>query len=296
MEIQREHLWWAVAINVLITIVQIVGGVLSGSLALLSDALHNFGDAVALFVSGVAYRIGKKPHTTTFTFGYKRAEIIAAMVNASALVVLGILLIVEAVRRFMSPEVPSGLLMVILGIFGLLANGGGVLLLHPHIRQNMNFRSAYLHLLSDAVSSVAIILGGIAIGVWNVSWIDPVLTLLIACYVIWESYDIIQSSVKILMMAAPSELSLEDISQSIATLPNVKNVHHAHLWQMSDVDVHFEAHVCVPDMRISEVQQLLTSIETLLMEKYAIKHVTIQFEYDKCSSLTLLHSTVQNNG
>ncbi|MCX7983723.1 MAG: cation diffusion facilitator family transporter [Bacteroidetes bacterium] len=291
-----KRLWWAITVNVFITVAQIVGGFISGSLSLLSDAVHNFGDALALFLSWIAFRIGRRPYTTTFTFGYKRAEILAAMVNAAALVVVGLVLIIEAFQRLITPEIPSApIIMIVLGILGMSANMVGVLLLHRNTHQNLNVRSAYLHLLSDAIASAGIIVGGVCIWFWSVSWIDPLLTIAIALYVVWESYDILKNSTNILMMAAPKELSLEDISNRIAALPNVTNVHHAHLWQMSDHDIHFEAHVCVSDMYISDVQEVLEQIERILDEVYNIKHVTIQFEYDKCTEQSLLHSSMQAN-
>lgn len=290
-----KRIVWAILLNIFITIVQIVGGILSGSLSLLSDALHNFSDAVALLLSGFAYRISQKPHTHRYTFGYKRAEILAAAFNAFVLVAIGVLLIKEAIDRFFVGETPSGMMMVVVGLFGLLGNIGGVLLLHSNIHNNLNFRSAYLHLLSDAVSSIAIVIGGVCILFWNLSWIDPLLTILIALYVSWESFDILRNAVRIIMMAAPAELSLEYISNDIASLPGVHNVHHAHLWQLSDTDIHFEAHVCVPDMTVSETQQLLDSIESVLLSKYSIRHVTIQFEVDKCTSSELIYESRQTH-
>lgn len=290
-ERNSKRIFWAIFLNIFITIVQIIGGILSGSLSLLSDALHNFSDAVALFLSGFAYRISQKPHTHHYTFGYKRAEILAAAFNAFVLVAIGVLLIKEAIQRFFVADVPSGMIMVTIGTFGLLGNIGGVLLLHSNISTNLNFRSAYLHLLSDAVSSVAIVIGGVFIYFWNISWIDPFLTLLIALYVSWESIDILKHTVRIIMMAAPAELSIKQISKDIASLDGIQNVHHAHLWQLADNDIHFEAHVCVPEMTVSGTQPLLDAIESLLLKKYSIRHVTIQFEVDKCASSELIYES-----
>lgn len=294
-ELTGKRLTGAIILNFAITIAQIIGGILAGSLALISDAMHNFSDVVALILSGFAYRVSQRPLTVQYTFGYRRAEILAAVVNAIVLVGVSIVLIKEAITRFFVPEIPSGTIMIILGFFGFLANAGGVILLHPNIQHNLNFRSAYLHLISDAISSVVVIIGGICIRLWSLSWIDPVLTIAIAIYVLWESIDILRGSTRIIMMAAPTELSLETIGKDIGSIPSIKNVHHAHLWQLSDTDTHFEAHVCVPDMSVRQTEIILEKIETLLASKYDIHHVTIQFEFDKCPSSALLHESEDNN-
>ncbi len=285
----------AIILNLFITVVQIIGGIVSGSLALISDALHNFTDATALLLSAFAHRISLKPNTQRYTFGYKRAEILAATFNAVVLVAISIFLVNEAIVRLTTPEVPSGILMIAVGIFGLFANLGGVWLLHGSIRNNLNFRSAYLHLLSDTISSVVIVIGGIFIYYWKVSWIDPVLTIGIAAYVSWESYDILRTTLRIIMMAAPDNLSLEHIGKEISSIDGVRNVHHVHLWQMSETDIHFEAHVCVTDMYVSQTQPILETIENLLATKYNIHHVTIQFEFDKCTTVDLLHKPEYSN-
>ena len=283
-----HRLLWAIILNFVITLTELIGGVLAGSLSLISDALHNFSDAVALIISGVAVRIGNQPKTLRYTFGKKRAEILAATVNAAVLVLICFFLIKEAYLRFQHPELPSGMLMIAVGTIGFVANLIGTLLLHPHTHQNLNFRAAYLHLLSDAVSSAGVVLGGIAILWWSIYWIDPLITVLIALYVLWESFNILKRATDIMMMAAPESISLEDIGACIEAIPGVENVHHTHLWQMSEGALHFEAHIQVGDMSVRESEKILAAIEHELHHRFNITHTTVQCECGRCDSSSLI--------
>jgi cobalt-zinc-cadmium efflux system protein len=278
----------ATVLNLLITVAEVVGGILGGSLALLSDAMHNFSDAVALVISGIAMRLARQPKTNHYTFGLKRAEILAAALNAAVLVLISAGLIREAYDRLSSPELPSADLMIVIGAIGLGANVAGTLLLRQDARKNLNLRSAYVHLLSDALSSVGVVVGGIAIRLWSVAWVDPLITVLIALYVLRESYAILRHTTNIVLMATPSSISIDEVSMSIWALPGVQDVHHAHMWQMTEEDVHFEAHVTVEDMPVSATEKLLHTIEEKLNDKFHIRHVTIQFECDRCESRSLL--------
>ncbi|MFZ1977615.1 MAG: cation diffusion facilitator family transporter [Bacteroidota bacterium] len=289
---QRENsalrLTGAIILNFAITAAEIIGGIAAGSLSLLSDALHNFSDGIALMISGIALRIGNQPKTTRYTFGKKRAEILAAALNASVLVVLCAFLVKEAYERFLHPAVPSGTIMFVVGGIGFFANLAGMLLLRGHTHHNLNFRSASLHFLSDTISSAGVICGGLAIRFWSVSWIDPLITILIALYIIWESYDIIKDTTDIFMMAAPSSISLEEVCSFMRTIPGIENVHHAHLWQMSETVIHFEAHIRVKDMTVSRTEGILSSLEHELQQRFNIAHITIQCECGRCDSQSLI--------
>jgi cobalt-zinc-cadmium efflux system protein len=180
-----------VILNVLITVAEIIGGIISGSLALISDALHNFSDAISVIISYIAIKLKGRDNSPKHTFGFKRAEILAAVINSSVLVAISVYLIYQAVLRFQHPEPIKGVLMTVVASIGLAANIAGTLLLKRDAKTSMNIRSSYFHLLSDAVSSVAVITGGLAIVLWNIYWIDPVLTILISIYITRESYKIL---------------------------------------------------------------------------------------------------------
>lgn len=276
-------------LNLIITIAEIIGGLISGSLSLISDALHNFSDGIAVVISYLAIRLNQKPKNSQYTFGLKRAQIIAAIINAGVLVAISIYLFVESYFRFIAPEPIEARLMIIVATIGLLANTIGTLLLRTGAKNNINIRSAYLHLLSDAVSSVGVIIGGIVIYLWNVYWVDPLLTVLISVYILKESFRIIKEALNIVLMASPPRLSIEDINNKLLAIEGINNIHHVHVWQMDENDIHFEAHVDVVDRLVSETAALLKEIEKSLHEAFEINHVTIQFECDACEVKELLH-------
>jgi len=277
-----------VILNILITVAEIIGGAISGSLALISDALHNFSDAISVIISYVAIKLKQKNTSHKHTFGFKRAEILAAVINSSVLVVISIYLFYEAILRFQNPEPIKGYLMIIVALIGLAANVIGTLLLKKDAATSMNIKSSYLHLLTDAVSSVAVILGGLAIFFWNFHWIDPVLTILISIYITRESYKILSDAVHILMEGAPSDISLKEIQSAVENLDEVEDIHHVHIWTVGENDVHLEAHINVPDMAISKSNILCRKIEQLLKEKFGINHITLQFECNQCKDAGLV--------
>jgi len=281
-DLKGRNLFISIFLNVLITVAQVIGGILSGSLSLLSDALHNFSDVISLIISYVANRLSKKEASFHRTFGYKRAEILAAFINASTLIIVAILLVFEAIERFKNPQEIESNLVIWLSLLGIFANGFSVLLLKKDANANMNMRSAYLHLLTDMMASVAVLIGGILMKYYQVYWVDSVLTLVIALYLIWMGYDLLKESTKVLMLFTPDDIPVEDIVEEVNGLDTVKNIHHIHVWQLNEEEIHFEAHIdFTADIRLSEFDKILNEIETLLLNKYKINHVNIQPEYRK---------------
>ena len=277
-----------VTLNVFITVAEIIGGIISGSLALISDALHNLSDAVSVIISYIAIKLKGRDNSPKHTFGFKRAEILAAVINSSVLVAISVYLIYEAVLRFQHPEPIKGILMTVVASIGLAANIVGTLLLKRDAKTSINIRSSYFHLLSDAVSSVAVILGGLAIIIWNIYWIDPVLTILISIYITRESYKILFEAIHVLMEGAPPDISISEIQSAVENMDEVVNIHHVHIWMVGENDVHLEAHIDVPDMLISKSNKLGDKIENLLRDKFGINHITLQFECDQCKDAELV--------
>ncbi len=273
------------ALNMGIALAEIVGGLLSGSLALLSDSIHNLGDSMGLLASYFAIKIGERKANEKYTFGYKRAEILVAFINSAVLVGVSLLLLVEAYRRYKNPEPIDGPLMLGVALIGLFANLLSVLLLHSHAH-GLNVRSAYLHLLSDTLSSVAVVAGGIAIIKRDILWIDPLITVLIALYILREAYEILRESIEVLMEASP-ELDLRAIKAELEAISGVKNAHHFHAWRVGEDEVHFECHVEVKDMPLSEAQKIIDEAEKRL-RKFGITHVTVQLEVDRCSGKNII--------
>tara|TARA_R110001583_G_scaffold21469_6_gene81606 strand:- start:4824 stop:5756 length:933 start_codon:yes stop_codon:yes gene_type:complete len=280
-DLKGRNLGIAILLNVGITVAQVIGGFISGSLALMSDAMHNFSDVLALIISWFASKLSKKDQTPAQTYGYKRAEILAALFNAVSLIVIAFFLLKEAISRFSDPvEVQTGLVMI-LGGLSIVLNGLSVLLVQKEAKDNMNMRSAYLHLLSDMISSVAVVFGGLAMYLWDVAWVDSALSIGIALYLVYSSWGLIKESVRILMQFAPSKVNLEDINRELQNIPEVHNMHHVHVWQLDDKQINFEAHISFKnDLRLSRVNEILHQIEHVLDDKFDINHVTLQPEID----------------
>ena len=272
----------SILLNILITAAQIVGGLVSGSLALLSDALHNFSDVISLIVSYVASKLSRQKASFDRTFGYKRAEILAAFINASTLVVVAILLIIEAYKRFQNPQPIESSLVIWLAVIAIFANGFSVLLIKKDAKHNLNMRSAYLHLFSDMMASVAVLIGGLLMMFYQWFWVDSVLTLLIAIYLIGVGFDLLIKSSKMLMLFTPDHINVKDVVRAVHKLPKVNRLHHVHIWGLNDAELHLEAHLeFKEDINLSEFDTILHDIESLLHEQFEINHVNIQPEFNK---------------
>ncbi|EDM45319.1 cobalt/zinc/cadmium cation efflux pump protein [unidentified eubacterium SCB49] len=280
--LKGRKLLLSILLNIGITVAQIIGGLVSGSLSLLSDALHNFSDVLSLVVSYVADLYAKKDASLERTFGYKRAEILAAFINALSLIIVAFYLVYEAVHRFLNPQEIESSIVIWLAILGIAANGFSVLLLHKDSQSNMNMRSAYLHLLTDMAASVAVLIGGLLMKYFGWFWVDSVLTVLIAIYLVLMGYGLLKESFKVLMLFTPDHLDLKVIGKKIQEVSAVKNVHHVHVWQLNEQEIHLEAHVAFyKDVSISQFDKISEEIEALLFHEFKINHVTLQPEFDK---------------
>lgn len=289
-QINEKNLLTATLLNFAITLAEIIGGILSNSLSLLSDALHNLSDAIALLIAWIAHRFSKKPATTQRTFGYKRLEILAAFTNAAILIAVSVYLMIEAWNRFQQPEPVESKLMIVVAVIGLFANLISVLLLNKDKGKNLNIRAAYLHLVGDTLSSVVVVIGGLLMLRWGWFWIDPLVTGLIALYILKEAWEIVFESAKILLQFSPEEVDTENIQQEIESLPDVKNVHHLHLWSLNDHDIFLEMHVELnSDLTLSKTEPIKNTIADLLLKKFHIEHLTIQFEYSACCNDELIN-------
>ncbi len=264
-------------LNIIITAAEFIGGIFSGSLALISDAFHNLGDSISIVFSYVANKISLRPQNARNTYGYKRADIIAAFLNAIALILICGFLIIEAVKRLSSPSHINGELMLIVAMIGLIANFVSAFLLHGGVKANLNMRATYLHILSDALSSLAIIFGGVLIQLFNWTFIDPVVTILVAIYIGIESWPIIRQTGSILMESAPP-INYNEIRRDLEKIDGVVGVHHAHAWLIDEHNVVFSVHVNLEDMMLSDVQPIYSKINKVLKSKYHFCHVTIQAE------------------
>ena len=273
----------SIILNMIITVAEFIGGILSNSLALVSDALHNLSDTFSIFISYVAIILGKKGSTRKNTFGYKRIEILAALLNAIILIVISIYLFYEAYQRLLNPEPIQENIMLITASIGFLANLVSVLLLHRDSLRSLNIKAAYIHLLGDTLSSVGVIAAAILISLFDIFWIDPLLTFLIGIFIIRATFGVLKETVEILMQASPGYINIHEIQKKLEAHPHVDNIHHIHIWRLSDRQVHFECHADLSkNYSIQEADKIREALESILKDAFNIHHVTIQMEYLSC--------------
>ena len=280
-QIGERRLWWAVSANILLTVAQVIGGILSGSLSLVADALHNFSDAASLLIALVAIRIGRKPPDQFKTFGYKRAETVAALINLTTLIIIGLYLCYEAIKRFITPEPVAGWTVVIVAGIALAVDVFTALLTYRQSKTSMNIKAAFLHNVTDAMASVGVIITGTLILLYGWIWTDAAMTLIISGYVLWQGFTQIPKVIHLLMEGAPEGLSLEDIRSSMEKVDGVNNVHHVHVWQLDEHRNALEAHVVLSED--TDMDGLKFRLKKLLHDQFEIEHSTLEFEYKKCS-------------
>ncbi len=281
-EVQGKSLLFSIVLNIVITVAQVIGGILSGSLALISDALHNFSDVLTLIFSYIANVLSRRKASLDQTFGYKRAELIAAFVNSITLIVVAIYLIFEASHRFSNPQEIKSNLVIWMSILGIVINGISALMLKKDADHNINIKSAYIHLFTDMMASVAVLIGGILMKLYQIYWIDSALTLAIALYLIYVGYDLLKESTKMLMLFTPSDIDIKELVREVHQISGVNKLHHIHVWHLNDHELHLEAHLdCSEDIKMSEFNILLEKMEAVLLEKFNINHINIQPEFQK---------------
>lgn len=281
-EVKAKNLVYSILLNLLITLAQVIGGIISGSLALISDALHNFSDVLSLGFSLFAHKLSRKKASLDQTFGYKRAELIAAFINAMTLIIVALLLIYGAVERFFHPHPIQSGLVIWLAILGIAVNGFSVLLLQKDAKHNINMKSAYLHLLTDMMASIAVLVGGILMKYFGWFWIDSVLTILIAVYLIVVGVKLFIESTKMLMLFTPEKIDIKEMVREVHKIKGVNKLHHIHVWHLNDEELHLEAHLdCSEDIKMSEFNELLHQVEQVLFHQFHINHINIQPEFKK---------------
>ncbi len=288
--VKGKNLFWSVVLNLGITIAQLFGGVISGSMALLSDALHNFSDVLTLIISYIANRLAQKEFTTKHTFGYQRAEILAAFINSSTLIAIAVYLGVEAFERLLHPHTIQSVVVIWLAAASIVVNGASVLLIHSGAKENINIKSAYLHLFTDMLTSVAVLAGGLLMKYAGLFWVDGIITLLIAAYLIYSSWSLFREATNIIMLFTPTNIDISELTSRIEAIEGIKNLHHLHLWKLTDQKINMEAHVDVIDnLAISGFEKQLKQIQHIAHEM-GIHHVTIQPEFSISDNKELINN------
>ena len=268
--------------TLLLVAVEVVGGIRANSLALISDAGHNFTDALALLLAAIAYYLQSKPANDTKTFGYHRAGVLAAFVNALTLMLISAYIFYEAWQRFMAPRAVGDTIMIGVATLSLAINGGIMWGLHRDRAHDVNIRAAYIHMLGDALSSVALIGGGLVIYFTGWTRIDPLLSLFIGVLIVWTAWDITHESLNILLEGLPRGMRLEDVIGAMRGVDGVIDVHDLHIWSLGSSTHALSCHVLIEDMPTSESRAILARLNDVL-SGFHIHHCTVQFEHQACA-------------
>lgn len=268
---------WA---NGLLTVAQIVGGILSGSLALIADALHNFSDMASLVIAFFARKIARRPADKRMTFGYGRVEIVAALINYTTLILIGFYLIYEGGMRMIDPPEVQGWTVVILGGVALVVDTLTALLTYSMQKGSVNIRALFLHNLSDALASVAVIIGGSLILLYNMRWVDPAITIGIALYILYLAFTEIGGPIRTLMLGSPPDIDNETVVQTMRGVDGVADVHHVHLWQMQEHEAALDCHVVLTADGWGQIEKIKAAIKDRLKDDFSIGHSSLEFEHE----------------
>ncbi len=278
----QRRLVIALIITAVVFVAEVVGGIISGSLALIGDAGHMLTDTLALGLALVALRLARRAPTSTRTFGFYRAEIMAALTNGAILVLVAAYIVYEAYHRLFEPTEVSGGLMLIIAVIGLIANGAGIAILHGGSRHNLNIRGAFWHMLSDAISSVGVIVAAVIISFtgWNI--VDPIVSLGITVMILRGAVSLLWDSSNILLESVPKHVNIDRIADEVKAITGARDMHDIHVWTISSGVYALSAHVLTDDRHLGECQQLVDDIGDMLWEKYSIGHTTLQLECEAC--------------
>lgn len=282
-DLGAKRLWIAIVINMLLTVAEVVGGVVSGSLSLIADALHNFSDAAGLVLALVARKIARRPADDIRTFGYGRAEVVGGLINLTAIVVVALYLLVQAVERaFDRPEIEGWTIIIVAGV-ALVIDLATAVLTYTVSHESVNIRAAFLHNVADALASVAVIVSGVLIILFDWYWTDLAATVGISAYIMVMSWKPLVGSIRILMQSTPEQLSLDDVVAAMRSVDGVEDVFHVHLWPIDERITSLEAKVRVPDTRIAEAEPVLAELRRVLLDRFGIQHVTLELRTEQAA-------------
>ena len=278
-----RRLQFSLWITAAFIVVELVAGIQAQSLALLSDAGHNFTDTLALALAWAAFRWQQMPPDESRTFGYHRAGVLAAFVNALTLVALAIWIFIESYHRFLEPRQVQENIMIVVAGAGLIVNLAVMKALHSASAHDLNVRSAYVHMLGDALSSIGIIIGGFAIRATGAPWIDPLLSVLIGALILWSAFDVVRESLNILLEGLPRGIRREDVCDALKKVDGVADIHDLHIWSLSSNAHALSCHAVIEDLPPSASGAILGRMNHLLADRFGIRHTTIQFEHLECA-------------
>lgn len=275
-QMSDARLIWAVIVNIGLTAAQIIGGIVSGSLALIADALHNFSDAASLGLALFARKVGRRPADKLMTFGYGRAEIVAALINLTTLVIVGLYLLIEAVNRYFDPQPVEGWTVVIVAGVALIIDIATAVLVHKGSKHSLNIKAAFLHNVSDALASVGVIVAGTLILLYDLYAADLVMTVLIAAYVLYQGVTHLPQTIRLLMGAVPDDVEFDAIVAALRDVDGVASIHHVHVWSLDEHSRALEAHLVPADHSLQEFERLKSRARLMLHQRFSIGHATLE--------------------
>lgn len=275
----------SIGLNLLITAAEFVAGIMAGSLALIADAAHNLNDAASLGISLGARKASQRAADQRRTFGYERAKVIGAFINLITLVLIALYLLKEAVERYLDPRTVDGELMLIVASIALVANVATALLLHRSSKGSLNIRSAFVHIVADALASVGVIIGGLLVMAYGWLWIDPLLTALISVYILVQSAGLLRRTIAILMESAPPGFDYAGMVDAMESTEGVRDVHHVHVWQIDEYHTAVEAHIVIEQRDLDAMERIKHALKRRLASDFDVEHATLEFEFEPCTGV-----------
>lgn len=286
---------WTIILNISITLFQIAGGLISNSLSILTDALHNLGDSLSLVIAFIAHTYSFKDPSSQKTFGYKRLQIIAAFLNSLLLFGFAAIIIKESIIRLIYPESINEVYVFFIALAGFLFNLFSILILFSEKKRNLNLRAAYLHLIGDMATSVTVMIGAVFIYFFQIVYIDSILSILIGIYIIYSSVSIFLESLQILLQFVPRNIDAKEVQKKLESFPEIENIHHIHIWQLDDHTISMECHVDLKqNLSVEETHPIKNKIKEAVKKEFHINHSTFQFEFNSCSNKDLIYREQKN--
>jgi cobalt-zinc-cadmium efflux system protein len=291
-----KRLFTTILLNIGITAAEIVGGLMTGFLALLADAIHNLSDVTALILAYMGERAAARPATKKSTYGFKRVEVMTAFISAVALVVIAVYIFYEAYQRFLQPQIIKNpaVLLTIAGI-GFVGNILSVWILHGSRHQSLNIRTAFLHMFYDTVSSLAVIISAVIILETDWYYLDPILAVIIGLMILWSSFNVLKEATMIFMEAVPRGINFDEVAAAVSAHPQVCNVHHLHIWSLSSNIIALSCHISVAQGDYNQSPEIIRSLSETLQRKFAIEHCTIQAEMETCADINSFSDPLKGN-
>jgi cobalt-zinc-cadmium efflux system protein len=290
-----NKLKYGLILSIVILIAEVIGGIVSNSLALLSDAGHVFVDIVALGLSWYGVRQAQRPSNKRMTFGYHRVGVIVAIFNAVTIVIIAAVILFEAYNRFQQPPEVESVLMISIALVGLAANLLVTWWLRKDQRSNINIRSAFWHALGDALASVGVIAGGFIILLTGQFWVDPLVSVLISLIILFAAWSILKEGLRVILEATPKNIDVLKMIETVKTIPGVRDMHDVHIWSITSEINAMSGHVLVEDISISKSSELRASIEQIAREQFHIEHITLQVECENCDTREVFCNLNGNN-